>query len=76
MAKLVSDPPDIPPWQPRTAVFRLVAEPDCRFADYLQFTLNSGHGHGVGTERLEIHSTRELLDHRNRIGDVGEQAPG
>jgi hypothetical protein len=57
-------------------VFRLVAEPDCRFADYLQFTLNSGHGHGVGTERLEIHSTRELLDHRNRIGDVGEQAPG
>jgi hypothetical protein len=55
MAKLVSDPPDIPLWQIWNAPFRFVPEPDRSFADYLQFTLNGGDGHGIRAEHLEVH---------------------
>ncbi len=39
----------------RTALFRFTPEPDSGFADYLQFAIDGGNGHGIQAEGLEIH---------------------
>jgi len=74
MAKLASDPQDIPPRQIWNGPFRFVPEPGRSFADYLQFTLNGGNGRGIRAERLEIRPGCELLDHPDSVQDVREQA--
>src|SRR5579883_1765496 len=56
MPQLISYATNFPPGLVESHLLRLRPEPECRFADDLQFPFDSSDSHRISSERLKIHT--------------------
>jgi len=70
MPEPIADATDIAPGKAGAQDLGLIAKPDRRLADHLEFALDRCDSLGIAPKRRRVHTLREVLDVIDRFGNI------